>query len=388
MTSLTRTTVLVLLTLAGLALVWLFREPLLIFMLAVFLAASLRPLIDRLERRQLSRAASLAIIYLLLALAIVVLVLLAIGPLDTDIQNVITRAAITYERVTAQWPESNSQFQRTVAARLPQPELLYKALSGQTEIPVVERIISALSDVGSFLGKGVMVLILSLYWSIDHVRFERLWLTSLPLTTRIRVRRVWRDLENGVGAFVRSAVAQVVLSGIVLWIGFALLGVPYAALVALLGGLVQLVPWLSVLLAPLLVLSVGLIANPTAAILGAVYALVVSVAFEFRIQPRYFPRMQTSSLLLLIVAMVLTMELGLAGLILAPGATVAVQVLWTHLVEPQRKPAAAPVVTVDALEASLGQLRANLEQVVEPPAPEVFSLVKRTESLVATSKEM
>jgi predicted PurR-regulated permease PerM len=98
--------------------------------------------------------------------------------------------------------------------------------------------------------------------------------------------------------------------------------------------------------------------------------------------------MQTSSLLLLIVAMVLTMELGLAGLILAPGATVAVQVLWTHLVEPQRKPAAAPVVTVDALEASLGQLRANLEQVVEPPAPEVFSLVKRTESLVATSKEM
>ncbi len=388
MTSLTRTTVLVLLTLAGLALVWLFREPLLIFMLAVFLAASLRPLIDRLERRQLSRAASLAIIYLLLALAIVVLVLLAIGPLDTDIQNVITRAAITYERVTAQWPESNSQFQRTVAARLPQPELLYKALSGQTEIPVVERIISALSDVGSFLGKGVMVLILSLYWSIDHVRFERLWLTSLPLTTRIRVRRVWRDLENGVGAFVRSAVAQVVLSGIVLWIGFALLGVPYAALVALLGGLVQLVPWLSVLLAPLLVLSVGLIANPTAAILGAVYALVVSVAFEFRIQPRYFPRMQTSSLLLLIVAMVLTMELGLAGLVLAPGATVAVQVLWTHLVEPQRKPAAAPVVTVDALEASLGQLRANLEQVVEPPAPEVFSLVKRTESLVATSKEM
>jgi predicted PurR-regulated permease PerM len=290
--------------------------------------------------------------------------------------------------VTTQWPESDSQFQRIVVARLPQPELLYKALSGQTEIPIVERIISVLSDVGSFLGKGVMVLILSLYWSIDHVRFERLWLTSLPLTTRVRVRRVWRDLENGVGAFVRSAVAQVVLSGIVLWIGFALLGVPYAVLVALLGGLVQLVPWLSVLLAPLLVLSVGLIASPTAAILGAVYAMVVSVVFEFRIQPRYFPRMQTSSLLLLIVAMVLTMELGLVGLILAPGATVAVQVLWTHLVEPQRKLAPASTISAETLEAGLGQLHMALDQAVEPPAPEVSSLVKRAESLVAASKEL
>ena len=388
MTGLARTTALVLLTLAGLALVWLFREPMLIFLLAVFLAASLRPLIDRLEQRHVPRAASLAAVYLLLALAIVVLVLLAIGPLDTDVQNLITRAALTYERVSAQWPESGSQFLRTVGARLPQPQLLYKALSGQTELPIVERIIAVASDVGSFLGKGIMVLILSLYWSIDHVRFERLWLTSLPLAIRAPVRRIWRDLENGVGAFVRSAVAQVVLSGIVLWIGFALLDVPYATLIALLGGLVQLVPWFSVLLAPLLVLSVGLIANPTVAILGAVYALVVSVAFEFRIQPRYFPRMQTSSLLLLIVAMVLTIEAGLAGLVLAPGATVAVQVLWTHLVEPQRKLAPASTISAETLEAGLGQLHTALDQAVEPPAPEVSSLVKRAESLVAASKDL
>lgn len=388
MSYLARSTALVVLTLAGLALAWLFLEPILIFLVGVFLAASLRPSIEGLERRGLSPAASLAVVYLSVGLGIVAFVMLVVGPLDNDVQNLLTRLALTYERIMAQWPEAERQFQRTVASQLPQPELLYKVLGGQTEIPVVERIMAIVSHIGSLLGKGVMVLILSLYWTIDHVRFERLWLSSMPLGTRVRARRVWRDLENGVGAFVRSAFMQIVLTGAVLWIGFALLGVPYAALLAVLGGAVQLVPWLGVLLAVLPLLLVALINNPTAALLGAGYALVVSLLFEFRIQPRYFPRLQTNSLLLLIVAMVLALELGLAGLILAPAATVAVTVLWTHLVEPQRKAAPASVPTAESLESELSQLREAMGQATQPPVPEVASLVNRLDGLITASKEL
>jgi predicted PurR-regulated permease PerM len=387
MTHLARSTALVLLTLAGLVLVWLFLEPILIFLVAVFLAASLRPSIKGLERRGLSPTVSLAVVYLIAGLGIVAFALLTIGPLDNDVQNLLTRLALTYERITKQWPEAELQFQRTVAGRLPQPELLYKVLGGQTEIPVVERTIAAVSQVGSFLGKGVMVLILSLYWTIDHVRFERLWLSSLPLGPRVSARRVWRSLENGVGAFVRSAFMQVALTGVVLWIGFALLGVPYAALLAVLGGAVQLVPWLGALLAVLPLLLVALINNPTVALLGAAYALVVSLVFEFKVQPRYFPRMQTNSLLLLIVAMVLALEAGLAGLILAPAATVAVQVLWTHLVEPQRRATLDPAPTAENLETGLSQLRETMSQTAGPPAPEVASLVNRLDGLITASKK-
>jgi predicted PurR-regulated permease PerM len=385
---LARSTALVVLTLAGLALLWLFLEPILIFLIAVFLAASLRPLVQRLERRNLSFGASVGVVYLLVGLGIVALVFLAVGPLDRDLQDLLTRLALTYERITSQWPEAERQFQRTVAGQLPPPELLYKVLGGQTEVPVVERIMAIVGQIGSWLGKGVMVLILSLYWTIDHVRFERLWLTSMFLGTRVSARRVWRDLETGVGAFVRSALAQVALTGVVLWAGFTLLGVPYAALLAVLGGAVQLVPWLGALLAVLPLLLVALINNPTVALLGAGYALVVSLVFEFQVQPRYFPRMQTNSLLLLIVAMVLALELGLAGLILAPAATVAVQVLWTHLVEPQRRAAPVAAPTAEDLEAGLQQLRETMSQAAEPPAPEVASLVNRLDGLITASKEL
>ena len=207
MTRLARSTVLVLLTLIGLALVWLFREPILLFLLAVALAASLRPLIDRLQHR-VSPGISVAIVYLMLGLGIVAMLFLAIGPLYGDVQDLLNHLATTYERVAAQWPESPLEFQRTVANVLPKPDLLYKALSGQTDVPVFQGVASLASGAGSLLGKGITILILSLYWSVDHVRFERLWLTTMPLATRGRVRRVWRDLEEGVGTLLRNTFAD------------------------------------------------------------------------------------------------------------------------------------------------------------------------------------
>ena len=112
MTHLARSTALVLLTLGGLALVWLFREPILIFLVALFLAASLRPPIDRLKRRGLSPTVSLAFVYGMLAIGIVALMLLVIGPLDRNVQDLINRLALAYEQAAARWPELGNSFQR------------------------------------------------------------------------------------------------------------------------------------------------------------------------------------------------------------------------------------------------------------------------------------
>ena len=62
------------------------------------------------------------------------------------------------------------------------------------------------------------------------------------------------------------------------------------------------------------------------------------------------------------------MEAGLAGFILAPAATVAVQVLWIHLVESPRR-ATAGASTVDELETGISHLRETISQSPEPVAP-------------------
>ena len=389
MIRLARSTALVILTLAGMALVWLFREPVMLFLVAIFLAASLRPLIGRLEQRNLSPTVSLAVVYALLGLGILAVLLIFLGPLNQDVQDLLSQAALGYERVSATWPMSDNQFQRTVAGQLPAPELLYKALSGQTDIPVVQWLLKTVGDVGSLLSKGLIVFILSLYWSIDQARFERLWLTSLPLGPRVRVRRLWRDLEAGIGAWIRSAATQVVITGVILWIGYALLGVPFAVLLAVIGSIAQLVPWLGILLSVTPVLLVTWPSSPAMAGLGAAYALTVALLFQLRVQPRYFPRTQTSSLLLLSVAIVLALAFGLAGLIVAPAATIAIGVLWNHLVEPQRSVGQArPEPQSRSLAAGLSQLHEVLNQSDQKPTAEVTSLVTRLEKVIASTRDL
>lgn len=382
-----RWTLAILLTLAALALIWLFRQPILLVIMALLVSASLRPLIGRLQQAGLKPGLSVALVYGLIALSVVALLMLLLGPVERELQTLVERLSMAYERMALEWPQSESGFRRAVAQQLPPPSLIYSVLAGQTEVPVFQRVVALVSSIGSAFGQAVMMLILSLYWTIDHVRFERLWLSILPLEQRLRIRRIWHEIEAGVGTFARSALVEMVVATVVLWIGFELLGLRYPVLLALIGGMVQIVPWLSFLLAVLPLLVVAFISlNPLPPLLGAAYAFVVSLLFEFRIQPRYLPRPQTSSLLFFVTAIVLMQQLGLVGLVVAPAVAVAIHILWNYLTAPLRDlpvPANADLAEVQARYQALLE-RINGEETVV--SPETRSLLHKLGELVRDSK--
>lgn len=389
MISVARTTVLILLTLLALVLVWIFLEPILVVLLALFVSASLRPYVERLQKRGLPAGVSVGLVYLTVALGMISVVLLIIGPLQRDAQNLMTRLAQVYEQIMTTWPTSESEFRRSIAERLPSSDFIYTMLAGQTNIPFLQGLAGILSSIGSVVGKGVVILILSLYWSTDHVRFERLWLTSLPVSARVRTRRIWQDIEQGVGTLIRSLVAEGATSALLLWIGLWLLGVPYAGLLAVIGGVVQIIPWLSIVLAVLPVLMVASIApNPITGLIGVVYTLAVTVIFELYIQPHYFPRNQTSSLLLFVTAIVLTLQIGLVGLIVSPAVAMMLQVLWSHLADPARDRMTPVGSTPAELQANYAVLMASMNAVNGEMAPETRSLVNKLGELMRDAETM
>ena len=62
---------------------------------------------------------------------------------------------------------------------------------------------------GGVVSGAIVILFLSLYWSINQVLFERLWLSLLPSGQRKQPRDIWRTIESDVGAYVRSQVFKV-----------------------------------------------------------------------------------------------------------------------------------------------------------------------------------
>ena len=349
-----RYTIVVVITLIILLLLWQFSVAILLFVLSLAVAAALRPIISTITGRKVPKRLALGIVYFLLVAAIFSSIFLVSSPLLNELQTATDDFVSNYDRAKAEWPTSGSVFQQTLAEQLPPSADFYQALTGEGGIPVLEGIFGAASNFFSILGQIALVLVLSLYWSADQFRFERLALSLLPDRHHPRALHVWRSVENGVGEYLRSELVQSVLAGLLLWLGYSMLGIRYPILLALWGAIVRLIPWFGAIIAilPALVLGIGI--SSTVGILATLYTIAIMMILSLVIEPRFFPRHKYSGLLIVLFVIAMAETFGFIGVVLAPPLAVAVQILFQHLY-----PFALPAFSTEAA-AQVGDIRKRL----------------------------
>ena len=181
------------------------------------------------------------------------------------------------------------------------------------------------------LSKVALVLVLSIYWSIDRDRFERLWLSMLQAERRIRARTVWQGSEEGVGAYIRSTGILMVVSGLLLALGYRLLGLDAPITLAVLAALIGLIPLLGWALAMVPAMLVGLIDGPVVAALAALVTLGVFLATKLLVAPRLSDYRRSNRILMVLVMVALTDVLGILGLLLAIPLAAVIQIVLSEL---------------------------------------------------------
>ena len=218
-----------------------------------------------------------------------------------------------------------------LASQLPPTEVLYNALVGDDSIHAIRAVLGAAEGTFEFLGRLAIIVALSLYWSADHIRFERLWLSLLPVESRAQARKIWQAIETGIGAYLRREFTLSLLGGICLWIGYLILGINYPVLLALVGAFARLIPWLGSVLMVIIPILVGSGLGWGASLAAAAYTLLVLIVLEMILGTRIFPSQRYSSLLLVILVIALADSIGFLGVILAPMLAVGIQILFNNL---------------------------------------------------------
>jgi len=326
-----RYTVIVVTTLTLLLLLWQFSISIVLFLLSLAVAAALRPVINSLTGRYVPKRIALGVVYFLLIAAIAGSVLLVSQPFFNDLQTATDDFVANYERAKTDWPQQGTLFQKTLAQQLPPSADLFEALTGPGGIPVLEGVFGIAQNFFSTLGHIAIVLVLSLYWSADQFRFERLALSWIPEVHHSKALHVWRSIETGIGAYLRSEIVQSVLSGLLLWLVYSMLGIRYPTLLAGWGAVARLIPWFGSLIAVLPALLIGIGVSSTVGILATLYTIAVLLILKLVIEPRFFLRSRYSSLLIVLFVIALAETFGFIGVILAPPLAVAVQILFQHL---------------------------------------------------------
>lgn len=369
----------VLTTLLALVVLWLFRNVVFYVVISLMLAATLRPLFNRLAGRRLVVRAAWVILYLVVLAGFSLLLVLTIQSAIQEIQVLTQSMAVQDEWALPVWLQG-SMFEKSLISRLPSPSVLFQAVAGNQGELVLPTLLGFLQGIGGMVSALVIILFLSIYWSISQVHFERLWLSLLPSGQRKQARGVWRVVEPDLGGYIRSQIIQSILAGLLLGLGYWLLGSPYPALLALAGALASLIPVVGAALVILLPLLVGLLTSVQMSLFTAFYALIVMIALIVWVRPRLFNRKWDNPILTIILMMALADAFGVIGIIFAPPLSVVCQILWRRLVSHRRAPGAAGLVS--DLRARQEHIMTTIQAMDEPPPLSVTSSLERLTQLI------
>lgn len=366
-------------TLLVLLLLWQFRTAVIYVLISVALAVAIRPLIKRPTGQGLARRLLVISLILITLAGFGFLLFLTGGATIRDIQELARQLSAQDAWRQPAWLQGSS-FQQLLDLWLPPPSELFAAITGDEGQLVLPAALSFTQGVFSVVSGGLVILFLSLYWSLDQVRFERLWLSLLPPEQRARARDIWQTIESDLGSYIRSEVAQSLLAGLLLGLGYWALGSPYPTLLALTGAILLLIPMVGAILAAIMPLLLGLLTGVPLSVLTAVYTLAFVAALKWWVEPRLTPHRRVSPMLTVVFLIALADAYGLFGIILAPPLAAACQILWNRMISHRTASGAAAQVS-DLKERQL-QLEATIKALDEPPPPLILNYMARLTHLI------
>ena len=378
----------VLATLTGLLLVWEFRGAALIFCMSLALAAAVRPAIEFFVERGFPVALAIAATYLPLLAIVGLFVFLSVSKLGDEFKQMAGDSSRVYEQIDRHWRHGN-WIEQEIARSLPTNGENDLSQHNGWELKVARTLFGLTLSVAGIVFDVLLTIVMSIYWSLDRVHFERLWLSLLSASTRVPARRIWRTIETEVGRYLRSEFCQSLLAGVLLALGYGLIGAPYPVLLALVGAAAWLIPWVGALFAVLALTLASLPSLITAIgwhpllVFGAatLYTCLILLLLEILVEPRLFDRRRYSAVLTAFVAISLAMVWGIFGLLVGPPLAVVLQVFGSHLLRRRLGLSEETAPTSADVAARLAALRKSLSE-SPSPHPELVNLVNRLTGLM------
>ncbi|MFZ1041875.1 MAG: AI-2E family transporter [Anaerolineales bacterium] len=373
----------VMITLLALIVLWQFHVAVIYVLISLTLAAALRPLANRLMGQGIFMRVAWILLYLVALGGLSCLLFLTGQTAIYEIQQVAHSMSVQDAWRLPTWL-AGSSFPQPLVARLPPPSQLFEAItSGQGQL-VLPALLGFTQGLGGDVGGMLVILFLSIYWSLNQIHFERLWLSLLPTGRRKPARGIWRAIESETGAYIRGQVIQSLLSGLLLGLGYWLLGSPYPALLALEGALACLIPVVGIALVVIPALLVGLLTSVQLGLMTALYALVVLISLGIWVKPRLFNRSWENPILTVVLLIALADAFGIVGMMLAPPLSVICQILWSRLVS--RRAVSGAAAKISDLKERQARVWDSIGAMGEVPLPLVTSSMERLDHLLVKAE--
>jgi predicted PurR-regulated permease PerM len=309
------------------------RNELVLLLVAAFIAIGLDPAVRWLVRRGLSRPVAVAVIAVIALGLFAGFVAAAFPPLAKEAGQL----AQSGPRYARDLQDQHNTLGR-LNAKYHATERIQQALQNGLTVKTAGGLLSAGTAVLSFTFQLVVTLVLVVYFLADLPRIKQVLYRLVALRHRPRFGLLADEVIFRVGGYVLGNVATSIVAIVTSYILLLILGVPYALVLSVLTGILDLIPLVGSSVAGVVVALVALAAvSPFAALVTVVFHVFYRLFEDYLLNPRVLRRTVDVSPLVTIIAVVLGGALlGIVGAVVAVPAAAAVQLVLVEVVYPSR----------------------------------------------------
>ena len=329
--------------LGALFLLWQIRTFIGWFVIALFLAAVLNPAVNWLQHRHrlMKRPLAIGLTYLGVLVAVIFVVGIFL-PVLVDQINGLTKFVTT----AANAPEGPTEYIKGLAQQNGLGGLFERFSSQLKDLrdelgALLRNLFSstgaiAISAAG-FVAALATVLTLTFFLLLGSERYVNAGVGLFPEAHRPLVRRLLSQSAGAISGYITGNLAISVICGVTTFVVLLVLGLPYAAPLALLVAVLDLVPLVGATLGGALLVIVGLFVEPWKAVVLLVFVLVYQQVESNFLQPIVYSKaVQLNGLVILIALLVGGQLLGIPGALLAIPVAEIIRIVVTELLAYRR----------------------------------------------------
>ncbi|MFC7680208.1 AI-2E family transporter [Paenibacillus sp. GCM10028914] len=299
----------------------------------------LNPLVDLMEKRNIKRGWSILILYLAIAGILTVVVLAVIPVLRNQITGLIDNFPQYSENVQQQFEELTgsqlfSQIQEAVSFN---SQEWWSTITQKAS----ELFNQTWSKVGGFLGAFtetvlaiVTVPFILFYMLKDGKKLPKKILSFLPTKSRSGILHVLQDINHQISSFIRGQIIVSFCIGILLYIGYMIIGLDYALILAIIASFTSIVPYLGPAIAITPAMIVALVTSPIMLLkMVAVWTIVQLIEGKF-ISPQIMGKtLKIHPITIIFVILTSGNLFGVVGVLLAVPGYAVLKVCISHIFE-------------------------------------------------------
>jgi len=298
-------------------LIYLIRDLILVLFFALILMSTLNPLVEFFVKLKVPKALGIALTYIIILSIVVGLIASILPPLIEETSKLVVTLPPLLEQVFNLTNIDKSVFQSELSN-------LSKNIFSIT-LAVFDNLLTI-----------IFLLVITFYLLLERDNLENR-IASLFLSKETRIRESISQIEEKLGAWLRGQLLLSFIIGILSYIGLIALNIPYALPLAVVAGILEVVPVIGPIISAIPSILVALTLSPILGVGVAVMYFVIQQLENHLIVPQVMRRAVGLNPLVVILAIAIGSRLlGFGGALLAVPIAAVLQIIATEVIEARK----------------------------------------------------